>query len=228
MPTPPFMPVPTTTTATGTTTLSPYNKNNSVFPSLKAGNYISPSQETPPANAGTSIHPIIEPILPSIFASSTNSSNSKVDAVVYNNGKEFLNDIILIRGSHQGRGDDVGETISHSNGDAKTQGRVNGMDTDSKEAEEVASAGTDATKTGTDAATKANAQAHAQAQAQADSNGKEEEEKASATGEEYENNWRLEMILGQTHDLINTNENAEGIWIALWSGDEKNGTRLLE
>ena len=36
------------------------------------------------------------------------------------------------------------------------------------------------------------------------------------------------MVLGQTRDLIQDNENAEGIWIALWSGEQATKTRLLE
>lgn len=36
------------------------------------------------------------------------------------------------------------------------------------------------------------------------------------------------MILGQTRDLIQENENSEGIWIALWSGEQATKTRLLE
>lgn len=46
--------------------------------------------------------------------------------------------------------------------------------------------------------------------------------------EDYESNWRLEMVLGQTKDLISINEKSEGIWIALWSGEERTKTRLLE
>ena len=129
---------------------------NSVFPSLKAGNYISPGQETPDKDP---IHPLVEPILPSIFKS-LKSNNSKCIPVVYENGKQFLDAVI---GSNS-------NTLSYTN----------------------------------------------------------EEKDESENREDYESNWRLEMVLGQTKDLIVNNENAEGIWIAVWSGSEATKTRLLE
>jgi hypothetical protein len=136
-----------------------------VFPSLKAGNYISPGQETPDRDP---IHPLIEPILPSIFTS-PNSNNLKCIPIIYENGKQFLDAIIE----------------ASTNTTASSSGRQENGE-----------------------------------QARGESHDEE--------GEDYQSNWRLEMVLGQTRDLIQDNENAEGIWIALWSGEQATKTRLLE
>lgn len=187
-------------------------RNSSVFPSLKAGNYVSPGQETPDKDP---IHPLIEPILPCIFASTpkTSSSLSSADTnretginnekkgfnkigtnfkaipVIYENGKQFLDSIIQVsNGSRLRPGTTRDDSISNLTAETKTEGEP-----PKPEMEE-----------------------------NVDSDDEEEEE------EDYQSNWRLEMVLGQTRDLINTNENAEGIWIALWSGEAANGSRLLE
>ena len=59
-----------------------------MFPSLKAGNYISPGQETPDRDP---IHPIVEPMLPSIFAAG--ATNDRPTAIAYSSAREFLEDV---------------------------------------------------------------------------------------------------------------------------------------
>lgn len=46
--------------------------------------------------------------------------------------------------------------------------------------------------------------------------------------ESYTENWRLEMVLGQTEDALALQDNPEGTWMAVWSGEDENSTRLLE
>lgn len=189
----------------------------SVFPSLKAGNYISPGQETPDRDP---IHPLVEPILPSIFAnaassssssssSPTNSSssntakktafktstNSRAIPFIYENGRQFLDAVIGTSASSSST------TIPASTSTDK----LDDKDIGKQQSQE----------------------------AQATDNKDEEIYKEDQGGdggyqEDYESNWRLEMVLGQTKDLISINEKSEGIWIALWSGEERTKTRLLE
>lgn len=150
---------------------------NSVFPSLKAGNYISPGQETPDKDP---IHPLVEPILPSIFNSHNNSNNLKCIPVIYENGKQFLDAIIeASTGSESGVMSTTKQSIQERSHESHGEKGVN-------------------------------------------------EEEEEEEGEDYQSSWRLEMVLGQTRDLIQNNENAEGIWIALWSGEQATNTRLLE
>lgn len=109
----------------------------SVFPSLKAGNYISPGQETPDRDP---IHPLVEPILPSIFQAGAPNAKCRVQS--YSSAKEFL---------------------------------------------------------------------------------------AALTEEESnEHSWRMEMVLGQTEDLLYSPQSSDGVWLAVWSGEESEGTRMLE
>lgn len=110
---------------------------NSVFPSLKAGNYVSPGQETPDRDP---IHPVVEPMLPSIFQAG--SPNAKCRVQSYSSARDFL--------------------------------------------------------------------------------------AALTAEEEYEHSWRLEMVLGQTEDLQYSPAGSDGIWLAVWSGEDSDGTRLLE
>ncbi|CAD6565449.1 MAG: hypothetical protein CYPHOPRED_005625 [Cyphobasidiales sp. Tagirdzhanova-0007] len=113
---------------------------NHVFPSLKAGNYVSPGLETPDREQRNSI--FIQPLLPSIF----NTTNIQPEVISYATGRDFLH---------------------------------------------------------------------------------------ACTDQHYFDNWRLEMVLGQTqddmHDDIHDSvQHAPGVWLGMWSGSKLTGTRLLE
>jgi hypothetical protein len=51
---------------------------------------------------------------------------------------------------------------------------------------------------------------------------------ALSEDEVYERSWRLEMVLGQTEDMLYNPAGTEGVWLAVWSGSDEDGSRLLE